>query len=130
VYADNSGGQTADVGSKPGGVSWVGALDMSGNVWQWVSSIYRAYPYVPNDGRESSEVAMDQLRVQRGGSWSNPDTDSLRSAFRNKLVASGMGADNAGFGFRCARSFDTAALAVTAVLAPQVSLPVVTANAQ
>jgi serine/threonine-protein kinase len=39
VYEGNSLGETAAVGSRPGGASWVGALDMSGNVWEWVSSI-------------------------------------------------------------------------------------------
>ena len=41
VWADSSGDQTADVGSRPAGASWVGALDLSGNLWEWVSSIYR-----------------------------------------------------------------------------------------
>ena len=41
VYNDN---QTADVGSRPGGASWVGALDLSGNVWEWVANWYEE-PY-------------------------------------------------------------------------------------
>ncbi|HEC21824.1 MAG TPA: TIR domain-containing protein, partial [Chloroflexi bacterium] len=53
VYGDDSGGRPAVVGSRPGGVSWVGALDMSGNLWEWVSSIYAFYPYDPDDGREA-----------------------------------------------------------------------------
>ncbi|MCU0463837.1 MAG: SUMF1/EgtB/PvdO family nonheme iron enzyme, partial [Anaerolineae bacterium] len=36
VYSQNSNRQTAEVGSRPGGESWVGALDLSGNVWEWV----------------------------------------------------------------------------------------------
>ena len=35
VWEENAGGATAEVGSKPNGASWVGALDMSGNVWEW-----------------------------------------------------------------------------------------------
>lgn len=42
---------TSPVGTYPGGVSWVGTLDMSGNVWQWTGSIYDLYPYVATDGR-------------------------------------------------------------------------------
>src|SRR5690606_24025871 len=30
---------TANVGSRTGGASWVGALNMSGNVWEWVNSL-------------------------------------------------------------------------------------------
>jgi iron(II)-dependent oxidoreductase len=104
VYSGNSGGQTADAGSRPGGVSWVGALDMSGNVWQWMSSSYKAYPYDPKDGRESSELARnDQGRVLRGGSWLSTNTDHLRAAHRIRLNPS-YAYDVVDVGFRCARS--------------------------
>ncbi len=46
VWADAVGdpsNKTAEVGSKPSGASWVGALDLSGNVWEWVSSLYKPY---------------------------------------------------------------------------------------
>ncbi|PJF27076.1 MAG: hypothetical protein CUN52_15015, partial [Phototrophicales bacterium] len=39
VYDGNSNSGTAPVGSREGGISWVGAMDMSGNVWEWVSSL-------------------------------------------------------------------------------------------
>ena len=60
-----------DVGSHPRGASWVGALDMSGSVWEWTSSADRAYPYNPNDGREDPEE-KDVMRVLRGGSYRIP----------------------------------------------------------
>lgn len=99
VYYENSHNQTAEVGSRPDGASWVGALDMSGNVFEWVSSVYMPYPYEPTDGREYSGNRMDG-RVLRGGSWYYND-NNLRVANR------GSGTpyfSDGNVGFRCARS--------------------------
>jgi formylglycine-generating enzyme required for sulfatase activity len=71
IFDRNYNGQTWDVGSRPGGVSWVGALDMSGNVYEWVSSLYRRYPYDPDDGRE--DLDAPGLRVFRSGQGSYID---------------------------------------------------------
>ncbi|HRE48282.1 MAG TPA: formylglycine-generating enzyme family protein [Aggregatilineales bacterium] len=65
VFDKNNQLQPAPVGSKPAGASWVGALDLAGNVWEWTSSLYRPYPYNPADGRESAEAEGE--RVHRGG---------------------------------------------------------------
>ena len=103
VYSSNSGGQTAPVGSKPGGVSWVGTHDLSGNVWEWVSSIYTDYPYDAADGREADGNGdSSSIRVLRGGSWYVINTLDLRAASRLR-----GNPDNSGnfLGFRCARSF-------------------------
>jgi len=58
-----------DVGSYPNGQSLYGLRDMAGNVWEWTSSKYHAYPYQANDGRE--EQVGDDDRISRGGSFSN-----------------------------------------------------------
>jgi iron(II)-dependent oxidoreductase len=71
--------RTAPVGSFPDGASWVGALDMAGNVWEWVSTLYEAYPYDAADGRENLDV--DGLRVLRGGAF-NDLTWLVRCAYR------------------------------------------------
>lgn len=67
-YTSIDGGYqiTAPVGSYPAGVSWVGALDLSGSVWEWVGSSYMSYPYRADDGREDLN-RTDVLRVLRGG---------------------------------------------------------------
>lgn len=52
---------------SPSGDSPYGAADMSGNVWEWTSSLLKPYPYKPDDGREVPEAPGN--RVVRGGSW-------------------------------------------------------------
>ena len=81
IWDGSEGFYTYDVGSRPGGASWVGALDLSGNVWEWVSSKYLPYPYEMGDGRE--DMTGDDRRVLRGGSFFNLDFDViLRAALR------------------------------------------------
>jgi formylglycine-generating enzyme required for sulfatase activity len=64
---DNVIGDTMPVGSYPGGASPYGALDMSGNVWEWTSSLEANYPYQADDGRE--DPSATGRRVARGGSY-------------------------------------------------------------
>lgn len=98
VFDRNSGNQTADVGSRPDGVSWVGAYDMAGNVWEWVSSLYRPYPYDENDGRENQNDSTNR-RVYRGGLGSYIDYGpSAAKRFRRE-----PGERDWFIGFRCAR---------------------------
>ena len=98
VTGETSNGQSANsVGSRPTGASWVGALDMSGNVWEWVSSQYQPYPYSAADDRE--DVQADARRVVRGGSW-NDLLDFARASFRVDLSPSDR---YYFFGFRVSR---------------------------
>ena len=99
VYPGNSNGQPANVGSKPDGKSWVGALDMAGNVQEWTNTIARAYPYKADDGRESSSDTASN-RVLRGGAWNNSGY-LLRSAYRFYVNPFGS---YVYIGFRCVQS--------------------------
>jgi len=97
VFDQNSNGETAAVGSKPDGASWVGALDMSGNVFEFVSTAYARYPYDATDGREDvSDLAIS--RIYRGGINSYID-NGASTTIRFRLDA---GERNWFVGFRCA----------------------------
>ena len=55
------------VGSYPDGASPYGVLDLSGNVWEWTSSLELPYPYDAADGREDPDST--DKRTLRGGSF-------------------------------------------------------------
>ena len=95
---DDGYAQLAPVGSYPDGASWIGALDMAGNVSEWTSSKFAAYPYDATDGREAQEGETE--RVTRGGSWHSP-------ALRARNGARGMNDpffSDSDLGFRLAGS--------------------------
>lgn len=101
IFRGNSGRGTANVGSKPLGGAWVGAHDMSGNVWEWTSSRDMAYPYDAADGREADDATTaNARRVLRGGAWNSDDPSNLRTSARLSRFA--VAADS-GTGFRCVR---------------------------
>ncbi len=77
----------------------MGAYDLSGNVWEWVSSLYAPYPYQADDGREAP--GEEGGRILRGGAWNNGD-DSVRAANRLRYAPTN---EDLIAGFRCARSY-------------------------
>jgi formylglycine-generating enzyme required for sulfatase activity len=91
-YAD-----TAPVGSYPAGASFYGALDMAGNVWEWVADFYDAYP--GGDANASENFGQTYL-VVRGSSWFFPG-QVLRAANR---APNQPDEANSAIGFRCALS--------------------------
>jgi formylglycine-generating enzyme required for sulfatase activity len=99
VWNGNSIDKSVNVGSKPAGASWVGALDMSGNVEEWTNSLSQPYPYQENDGREGQTTGAGK-RVLRGGAWTATSSTFLRSAHRWGLAPTEQGNY---LGFRCVR---------------------------
>ena len=81
-FYDSKIGDTTPVGNYPDGASPYGCLDMAGNVWEWTSSLYEAYPYDPNDGRENPEAGG--RRTLRGGAFVLNDY-GVRCAYRFHL---------------------------------------------
>ena len=87
-------------------VSWCGALDLCGNVWEWCSTRWGhnfqsrdyLYPYNRDDGREY--LTGSYARVIRGGSWFDPLPEA-NPAGRSRYLP-GSRASN--IGFRLARS--------------------------
>ena len=90
---------TAPVGTYPDGASTYSALDMAGNVLEWVADWYGDYP----SGSVSNPTGptIGESRVLRGGSWNNLVSD-IRSAFRSRSVPGDASGIN--FGFRCSLS--------------------------
>jgi formylglycine-generating enzyme required for sulfatase activity len=91
---------TAPVGAHPRGASPYGMLDASGNVWQWVSSAYRPYPWRADDGRE--DPGGDALRGTRGGGHDSP-AEAISATQRGRTLSRAPNAGHHNIGFRCAR---------------------------
>lgn len=87
----------APVGSYPDGASWVGALDMAGNVWEWVQDYY-AY-YDENPELNPTGPTSGDIYVLRGGDWADFD-NYVRTASRGKYSVTYF--TYMSVGFRCA----------------------------
>ncbi len=99
-------GRTTPVGVLPAGDTPEGVADLSGNVFEWTSSLWGedpsapqfSYPYRQGDGREAHCVGLLTRRVVRGGAWSGGTLD-LCAAGRDRCHSSDRSSNN---GFRLA----------------------------
>jgi len=100
-YANHSGcvGDTAAVNRYDKGQSPYGVYGMSGNVWEWTSSLSGFYPYNAADGRENPDASGK--RIVRGGAFNifGSSGGSIRIDTRYKLEPVYYGAY---VGIRCA----------------------------
>lgn len=90
---------TAPVESYEAGASWCGALNLVGNVWEWMQDWYGEYPFESQVNPTGPDY-FTANRVIRGGSWVNTRV-YVRAALRN--FESPDGSDTTA-GFRCVRS--------------------------
>lgn len=84
-WSEDTNSKTEDVTSRKNGQSWVGAYNMSGNVWEWVISTEPGY------------------YIAKGGSYNSSTIDLLETTFRVRHYENYS--DN-GTGFRCMRDLD------------------------
>jgi len=85
------------VDSYTSGASPYGALDMFGNVWEWVQDWYGSDYYKTSPERNPTGPTNGDYKVVRGGSW-NDDAYYLRSANRSYYLPDSRYLN---VGFRC-----------------------------
>jgi cysteine-rich repeat protein len=81
---DGEGEKPRPVGSKPAGASPYGALDMAGNVAEWVTDRWDLHYYIRSPDVSPAGDEWDFYRGMRGGSWSSQFTfeGALRTSSR------------------------------------------------
>jgi eukaryotic-like serine/threonine-protein kinase len=123
---DQEGYGPMSVDSHPLGASPYGALNMAGNVWQWVSDVFYDKYYScenplslyldlcsPSANPQGPRNTNNDMRGVRGGSWHSIDLAGINKGFNDLSGASGVrsalriygGSDTDIFGYvglRCA----------------------------
>lgn len=90
--------ETAPVGSFPNGASWCGALDLAGNVREWVADGFHYYSV--DSQMNPYTLATGANRIPRGGGWLDTP-DDVRSTNRGENTPDYT---RHKVGFRCAQS--------------------------
>ncbi len=98
----NYGGLTNDTAPTDGasqGASPFGALNMAGNVWEWVNDTYAADYYSKSPEADPPGPNEGAIKVVRGGGFLSSG-DQIKTYHRNKYAQS---AAYSYLGFRCAK---------------------------
>ncbi len=91
---------TTSVDSHPGGASPYGAVDMAGNVWEWVADWYDETYYAQSPHANPTGPVTGTMHIVRGGGYGGYDA-AQRTSLRRDLDAN----ERVPYvGFRCARS--------------------------
>ena len=88
----------AAVGSYPGGASPYGALDLTGNVWEWTRSVFQPYP--GQDASDERAPYGSDHRVLRGGAWPQHDLQPIPTRVTFRFPAT-PDRQSKRLGFRC-----------------------------
>jgi formylglycine-generating enzyme required for sulfatase activity len=87
---------TTAVGSFPGGASPYGVEDIGGNVWEWTTTWFKAYP----GSTDNNPYYGEKFRVTRGGAWFE---EAPQVTTFNRNAADPNITANDDVGFRCVR---------------------------
>jgi formylglycine-generating enzyme required for sulfatase activity/tRNA A-37 threonylcarbamoyl transferase component Bud32 len=104
LIAGRADGRTVAAGSLPGNAGPFGALDLAGNVWEWVADFYQANYYAQSPPQDPLGPVNSDTHVARGGSYVIRDPsapEESRSTTRLALPPDTLAPD---VGFRCAAS--------------------------
>lgn len=96
----NLAGDTMAVNNYSNGASPYGALNMAGNVSEWVSDWYDADYYSNATTRNPIGAPAGKVRGLRGGSWASNEEYYIRTTVR---LQNEPGFRNTEIGFRCAQ---------------------------
>ena len=97
-YTENVG-DTTEVGSYPEGASWCGALNMGGNVMEWVSDWFGDYP--SERQKNPTGPTSGEHRVLRGNRWGM--VPWITQSYRTRSVYRDVADPLSNGGFRCAK---------------------------
>jgi formylglycine-generating enzyme required for sulfatase activity len=93
------GDTTADATYPASSASPYGAIDMCGNVWEWVADWYSATYYAVSPGASPPGPSSGSQKVRRGGGWVNEPIFGRVANRASDDPSAQLGA----VGFRCAR---------------------------